>query len=341
MMLPHSLPVLKRSDSELYFKVNGVMKLADKYHISFLRDLIVGHTEQDWPKTLADFVRLRKDMKVVMTPAKPTCTSLQRPRFPFMIEAFPEPASSIRLAVDYDIPSILPAAFYFLSTLDPQHNNWKRGQELCDSRGLSMSIFEWNARWYLLNDSEMLRYYRGKERLIKELMSIGNVFRIRHEHCDAKWSAEVVSEMDEELPPCAPVVNQIMLRQEMRHGLGLLDPKTFALHPDPIGVLLDLENFAGDWDLCFHCKLEVMDNVFRRAQRIWDELPRTFGVTQAQKGRFGSYWSRHGAEHIWVTRYFHLASHRIVPRDLVPTFPFYLYIYAAYHDAIANFDSFM
>lgn len=72
-------------------KLNAHLKLATKYALDDLRSRIIAQLEQDWPSS-------SKDLEKIET--------VKRPR--------PEPV--IRLARDYDVRTLLPAAFYQVCT---------------------------------------------------------------------------------------------------------------------------------------------------------------------------------------------------------------------------------
>lgn len=141
------------------------MKIATKYEVDSVCKAIKNHLESEWPQTLDELIRLQKDVLV----AKSECISPN----PDFYKIFPEPASAIRLATDFDVPSILPTAYYILSTLDADVN-WDADKPVphrdASTRGRP-------ARFSLLRDSEMLRYYQGKYRLSKEHAAMDDSFR--------------------------------------------------------------------------------------------------------------------------------------------------------------------
>lgn len=72
-----------------------------------MREQILRHLESDWPQTLKDWDKLERQIQFMRSESNE-----QR-----IDDHFPEPASAIKLARQFDIPSILPAAFYHLSRL--------------------------------------------------------------------------------------------------------------------------------------------------------------------------------------------------------------------------------
>jgi len=90
------------------YLVAGPLKLATKYQVDDLRARIITQLELDWPTTLQGWEK-REDYVAEMQKNRSGDDSASD------IRAHPEPV--IRLALECDIPSVLPVAFYDLSKI--------------------------------------------------------------------------------------------------------------------------------------------------------------------------------------------------------------------------------
>ena len=85
------------------------------------RSRIVRHFEADWPRTLAEWDRLEAEIDYMMEEHQDDKNEDYYGRVDglFLDQRLPEPAAAIRLALEFGIPSILPAAFYTLAQTTP------------------------------------------------------------------------------------------------------------------------------------------------------------------------------------------------------------------------------
>lgn len=99
----------------------GTLRLATKYQVDALRSRIVRHFEADWPRTLAEWDRLESEIDSMMEEHQDekNLEDFNQVDGLFLDERLPEPAAAIRLAIEFGIPSILPAAFYTLARTTP------------------------------------------------------------------------------------------------------------------------------------------------------------------------------------------------------------------------------
>lgn len=130
--------------------------MATKYQFDRLRSRIVSHIETDWPQSLQEWDEYWAEVKTQVDryPHDPvTCNN----------ERFLEPVSAIRLARECNIPSILPAAFYLLSTV-PRSTNWE------DYYPTSSAQIPFHvggvARWKDAEVVDLLTLLQGQERLM-------------------------------------------------------------------------------------------------------------------------------------------------------------------------------
>ncbi|EKM51134.1 uncharacterized protein PHACADRAFT_48118, partial [Phanerochaete carnosa HHB-10118-sp] len=89
-----SSPLFKRSDWAFAKEVYGLMSTVTKYQFDSICTAIVHYLKSEWPTTLAEFVRFKMDIYHDHAFAGPFTSAVWR---------FPEPASAIRLAMDFNV----------------------------------------------------------------------------------------------------------------------------------------------------------------------------------------------------------------------------------------------
>ncbi|KAJ7648500.1 hypothetical protein B0H17DRAFT_958921 [Mycena rosella] len=138
---PSELPY-KRLDPLTPINVRRTLAMATKYEMEPLRERIVAQLEADWPTSVAEWDRLGTEVRALRwehsTSGGYTVDDL------YLDDRLPEPGAAIRLAMDFNIPKILPAAFYHLSRLSIDAD-WLEFRKNRERLGL-----ERTARWDLL-----------------------------------------------------------------------------------------------------------------------------------------------------------------------------------------------
>ncbi|TDL23947.1 hypothetical protein BD410DRAFT_786646 [Rickenella mellea] len=107
--------------------VATLLGLATKYQIDTLRKRMITHLEAYWPSSLDEWSKL----KLLYGNAK---------RWRFRLE----PVQAINLARAYDIPTILPTAYYFLSTINPGYD-WEVWVKLHSQAPCMAAAARWNS----------------------------------------------------------------------------------------------------------------------------------------------------------------------------------------------------
>lgn len=150
-----------------------LLDIAAKYQVDSVRPLVVDRIIEDWPTTLFRWLQQQAEVSTVVKIYD--AGEDIAPDDPFD-SLFPEPAAAIRMALDHNIPSILPAAFYALAQIDFK-NDWDRWrnskwpfeQEDCDDDNplLHTSIYfqERTAQWSLIDKDSFYRLGLGKQAL--------------------------------------------------------------------------------------------------------------------------------------------------------------------------------
>lgn len=235
------------------------MKLAMKYGVESLQRRVTEIMEESWPTTLPQWIRFNAEY-VALKKKKTQIIGLDS----FFVRHVPEPAAAIRFGEDFDMPSILPFAFYTLATITAHYN--------FDDRSLSMRTLRMNprlARWSLLDAEDLARLIRGREAVAT--------------HC--RWIMD-------QLSPEGGLEGSISCENEERcaSGLGRIsetvknkifgDSHSMATPPDLLGVLEEIADARSSWDICDPCSEAMIEDLHRRQQNLWDRLPSMFSVAK-------------------------------------------------------------
>ncbi|KAJ7930008.1 hypothetical protein B0H13DRAFT_1451547, partial [Mycena leptocephala] len=111
---PSELPY-KRLDPLTPINVRRTLAMATKYEMEPLRDRIISQLQADWPNTLAEWDRLETEVAGLVREHKHSKSGMVDDLY--VDEKLPEPAAAIRLAMEYNVPKIMPSAVYHLSRL--------------------------------------------------------------------------------------------------------------------------------------------------------------------------------------------------------------------------------
>jgi hypothetical protein len=156
---------LQRGDPDIAFSLYGALKLADRFLIDPLKDMILSHIREDWPQTLQGWDE-REALYLRRMKSLPGLT---------MDDVAPEPASVIRLARMFE-PRLLTLAFYHLSRLPVNAIYKQHGQGVRNVRGV---------RTYLLSPADREKAMVGRERMLKWLADKMEASMFDNWHCIA------------------------------------------------------------------------------------------------------------------------------------------------------------
>lgn len=246
--MPSSLET-KRYDPDLPINLRGILSLAGKYQIDSIRSLIVKHLEADWPTDLLGWYKLKAELKS-QHDFRHGCddgNGIPAERH------FPEPASAIRLAIDFDIPSILPAAFYRLAISDVSIS-WPELGPDSDEGQLS-------ARWDLLHGSDWRCLVRGKKRLLEIFRDDIDTFIDLSDEC-------------RQLEKCSKA------ETEVSTICGRRCDTLFALQPDVLAELWRLIDGVDLVRFCYRCSNHIRSGLRELSDETWTDLPKTFELQQ-------------------------------------------------------------
>lgn len=141
-----------------------------KYECDALRSRIVENLEADWPSTLAQWDARRSEAIIARSEHSQQPTG--KINGLYLDDRLPEPASAIRIASDYTIPSILPAAFYQLALLSTDAD-WDRYRENLAGEGKHLRFGARTARWNLLDKRDLMRLVHGQKLVAGYTRAIG------------------------------------------------------------------------------------------------------------------------------------------------------------------------
>ncbi|KIP05294.1 hypothetical protein PHLGIDRAFT_161150 [Phlebiopsis gigantea 11061_1 CR5-6] len=136
--LPRRLAAEQRADLPL--QLCGLLDISTRYHVQGVVSTIKDHIRKEWPVTLRGW----------------EVRQLEFDSTPILHDVLPEAVSAIQFATEYNIPSILPAAFYLLS-ITPTNSDWR--DQIPKSNVSS-------ARWFSLDDSNAVRFAKGRDAMI-------------------------------------------------------------------------------------------------------------------------------------------------------------------------------
>ncbi|KAG9310780.1 hypothetical protein JVU11DRAFT_8629 [Chiua virens] len=167
-----SLPWTPHDAYPTFEVITSFLELSRKYGIDRMDTEVRAHLESDWPQTLHEWDKLEKAVETMETELghrkfKMNPVTGPPPRR-LLDDYFPEPASAIRLARRFEIPRILPAAFYHLSRLEIS-DDWEKNR----ANPSYLSTTKRNARWGLLDTEDFRCLLYGRAAFRKAIFRHG------------------------------------------------------------------------------------------------------------------------------------------------------------------------
>ena len=247
-----------------------LLKLADKYQVDGIRALCVARLEEDWPTTWRAWYRQQADIDFVQR-----MSDYRNPEeASFVDSVFPEPASAICIALEHDIPDILPAALYCLSQLEIK-DDWDR------YNGRSFKFWtggrkpSWptpaeegrrTARWMLLDKDTLHSVLWARDALSLRAFQLIEFFVPR-------MTPVCV------LPKCRDGIKQVAELNAL-----LTKPKGDEQR-DPLGKLMEMHTLVTGASICCSCEFHLRAEIENEMQTVWDELPQLFCIEQLRSGK--------------------------------------------------------
>ncbi|EIW74887.1 hypothetical protein CONPUDRAFT_169800 [Coniophora puteana RWD-64-598 SS2] len=247
-----SITALTRYNPETPRKIQGPLRLAKKYQIASLYGQLVRHFQADWPQTLPEWDRLESEIKA----QHQLCMDVEDPDdAPYADVVYPEPGSAIRLAREFNLDKVLPAAFYHMSRLDITCDRAKLHLEEVAAR--IDEVHESEGRtgdWSFLTKDDLQCLLLGRERIYQHMQMESGRFDFPPDH-----------------PNCNPSCN----RRSVHTKFSMLLRSTDALD--------DLKALVVDGDyitegVCAGCRSRANATALDVRMNIWEKLPEYFNL---------------------------------------------------------------
>ena len=248
------------------------MRLAEKYDVEMVQTLIKRHLQNEWPQSLAEW-----DARVY---------EIERYRFTdpprgatYLDDVYPEPVAAINFALEFDVPAILPAAFYQLYTIGPLQD-WTESRkpdypDPDDYTFRHMSNGKRTARWSLLSQQGWYLFSRGSAQLDLDIQNfICNPRFWSPTHSCKKRLMQLRNDIfvgDMEVDSVAT-----QGRRMRRDPLLLMDLIADELMVEPGPE--DFDTPKVKWTVCYSC-LEYLQCEIPQARRtLWSHLVSYFSL---------------------------------------------------------------
>ncbi|KDQ58407.1 hypothetical protein JAAARDRAFT_68904 [Jaapia argillacea MUCL 33604] len=242
--------------------VNGAMRLSNKYSVPFIRDFIIEKLEERWPRTYGTWVS--RDLEHISLADKykslDNATHHGKIDGQYYCDVVGDPASAIRFGVDHNVPSLLPSAFYELSSVDPSldldecHTALENGDESREKAILEST--KASARWSIIQPKEFRLLIGGMDKLKSHsLTTLGFWFTIPSESCERQGICE----------------EQVSVLRNRRWGRLEYDSILRYFH-------LAMAIAAADQKICLKCKGVLLKKGRDEALKIWNSLPKDFSI---------------------------------------------------------------
>ncbi|TFY59413.1 hypothetical protein EVG20_g7800 [Dentipellis fragilis] len=254
--------LLKPYDPDTPFKARPLLRMADKFQVDALRSHIVAQFVSDWPVAIRQWDKLESEIQAREKAGDSDI--FYDVDDPNIDDQYPEPASAIRLARDFNIPEILAPAFYHLSRINIEHD-WdaSRGVDLHGKPTRVSNHFRRTARWDLLEKEDYVSVLRGRYRLKDAAVKALSFSRVGSR-----------SEAEKEGYPCSPKCDV-----EKFSGFWRDLHDDLAASNDMLGILrLHVEETLRTYDglICIYCYLHAATHIRRCRMTLWKNLGKYF-----------------------------------------------------------------
>ena len=228
-----------------------------------LRSRIIRILEESWPTSFSQWTSWHAEVQATEAAHRAAPGGMIAGRY--FDDSVPEPASAIRLALDFDIPTILPAAFYTLAGI-PSSHDWDNVRAHSPEK-LKNPPYR-TARWTLLDRAVFWRLTRGREELVRHL---------------ARWEASFMYKPTD--LPSSPehATHARAARCQYAHSqipqwchLDGVWNMAGALAPNPLRDLGKVHEMVLKWGLCGPCSEALRKRIVTQQRDLWVEVPRMF-----------------------------------------------------------------
>ncbi|KAJ7460671.1 hypothetical protein FB451DRAFT_1499432 [Mycena latifolia] len=246
---PNRMP-FKFTEPTVDTDLAGLLRLCRKYDIADLAAKVIDQLKFEWPTSLAVYEQHESRVRMlgIAHASAPQGQSDQK----YLDDRLPEPASIISLAREFDIPELLPAAFYSLSFISPvaNYDGYHSAARLRPEIAAKLASGARSARWSLLAP--------GQDQLRSPTL-LTKVFEEpkRGQNCRAGCDALLVA-----------------LRQLAADTHDLLGALTY------LRIYISEPDRAPKMQICPSCAASICEIVASLRLRIWRNLPVWFGVPE-------------------------------------------------------------
>ena len=240
-------------EADPYLELRPLFELATKYCFDGLRERLKSVVRDAWPSSLKGWLKRHElfDEEVKMTVSKPK---------DYIKLHISEPASSLMLALEYDIPEIVPTIFMILSGIKIDAE-WR-------SEDVLVSDLRWKARWSLLNSKALRTLQYGRERLQDFLPVVLSTFQ-SSVNCKSRLACSSV------YPDLKLALYETASSLSIPSVLNILQ----CIHKNgPRDILLEKDGK----DLCNNCSLSMSWMAKQVQEEIWRFLPEWFRITSCE-----------------------------------------------------------
>ena len=255
----------ERSSNSTVARVEVLLDVAKKYEVNGVQSFVLHYLERDWPTTLVGWLRQHGEMVRLKELWLADSTSIGDADLDDM---YPDPAVAIRIGLDHNIPSILPAAFYCLSEIDIEEDwdrwhtsEWKFSR-VEDGAQPSNPLGQWKrtARWSKVDKDSLLRVLLGQRGLRARRSVLPRVYDFDKKHDTSTTSATCKAELDRLRKECRP----------SRSG-----------NPEPLQTLVKmLTANRTNTTICDVCHDTLRANLDAELQKLWNDLPYIFSLRE-------------------------------------------------------------
>ncbi|KIP08898.1 hypothetical protein PHLGIDRAFT_358678 [Phlebiopsis gigantea 11061_1 CR5-6] len=223
--------------------LSALVRISRKYAMEDVAQAVMSHVKAQWPNTLMDW-DIRQGVQSVIR------ASVASGDIGHFRAIFPDPAASIVFAQEFDLPEILPVAFYQLSSINVD----------CQETDL----FYRDLQWRVLDADTLLRLMKGRERIRR--------------YCWDKlfWNCFDLSGRTHS-PGCYEA--RTSLRKEM-----VSEPSFVTGQIDCLQLFQNTISTARNtWNLCLYCKGSgLLAYIKETRAELWDRLPEFFECKPSQ-----------------------------------------------------------
>ena len=244
----------KRYNPNTPVVVHGALKLSIKYGCDTLRARLVENLEADWPQTLAQWDARRLEAAVARSEHEVRVNG--KVNGLFLDDRLPEPASAIRIAADFHIPNILPAAFYQLALLSTDAD-WDTYRANPMGEGKHLRFGARTARWGLLDKRDLMRLVHGQRLLANYTRAIGTDIFSSRCPTNTKGCSKARTDCWKYIQENAPISMD-----------------------DPLDILHDCVNIREIFPSlpCEKCSSEIATLAQNKRHELWRSLPAFFNL---------------------------------------------------------------